>query len=190
MSQQDFLEKLFMSRSSVGSLRKYENGEQLPDMDTMCRMCDVFDCDFGFLVGDYEEKRRTTSDICKLTGLTEKAAVLLQEYKDYLDYDKSLSILLESDNFVGALSLVSDYKEKADLEAGLCKLWQEALSELFPISYQNGAPRYNYPQKASLLRDKMLEAADEADLYEYKIDTNFRYILQEIRRKAREGAGL
>lgn len=79
MTQKELLEKVYLSEKSVASLRKWENGDRLPDLETLARMSEVFDCDIGYLLGDYDEKDFPTHKICEYTGLSEKAIVCLQK---------------------------------------------------------------------------------------------------------------
>ena len=73
LTQKELLEKVYLSEKSVASLRKWENGERLPDLDTLARMAEVFECDIGYLLGDYDEANFPTHKICELTGLSEPA---------------------------------------------------------------------------------------------------------------------
>ena len=42
-------------------------------ISTLCAMCDLFDCDMGYLLGEYEEKHRVAAEVCDATGLSETA---------------------------------------------------------------------------------------------------------------------
>lgn len=77
LTQEELLEKVYLSKSSVASLRAWERGERLPDTDTLARMCEVFDCDFGYLICDYDERDYSTHKICEATGLSESAVNIL-----------------------------------------------------------------------------------------------------------------
>lgn len=77
MTQMELLEKVYLSEKSVASLRKWEKGERLPDLETLARMAEVFDCDIGYLLCDYDEKHHVTADIREQTGLSEEAVVSL-----------------------------------------------------------------------------------------------------------------
>ena len=66
-----------------GVLGKYEKGERIPPLDLLLYMCDKFDCDLGYLLGEYEEKTRVNADICKETGLDEEAIVFLKKMLSY-----------------------------------------------------------------------------------------------------------
>lgn len=54
---------------SLETLKKWEYGENPINLEWLPLICDELDCDIGYLFGEYEEKRRKTSDVCASTGL-------------------------------------------------------------------------------------------------------------------------
>ena len=74
LKQAEFLRALYMSDTSLKSLRSWEKGEILPELDTLTRMATVFECDIGYLLCDYDEINRDIADICTATGFTASAA--------------------------------------------------------------------------------------------------------------------
>lgn len=56
---------------SLETLKKWEYGANPINIEWLPVICDVLDCDIGYLFGEYEEKHRETSDACKVTGLSE-----------------------------------------------------------------------------------------------------------------------
>lgn len=66
----------------MGTYRKWESGENPVDVRWIPALCDVLGVDVGYLFGEYPEKTRAASDVCAVTGLSEKgAAGLIQAYK-------------------------------------------------------------------------------------------------------------
>jgi transcriptional regulator with XRE-family HTH domain len=112
MTQTQLLKKVHLSEKTVASLRSWERGERLPDMETLARMCDVFDCDFGYLIADYDEKRRETADICSATNLSEKAVDTLREMKGSADNCPSGSLAVGAHR-LQALNLLLETREGA-----------------------------------------------------------------------------
>lgn len=53
------------------TLAKWEKGTGSPTVDDLLRLCEVFNCDLGYLVGEYPCRRRVYSDIQAETGLSE-----------------------------------------------------------------------------------------------------------------------
>ena len=70
----------------------------------MIALASIFDCDVAYLLGDYSKEKKDNSDICDMTGLSQKSLSQLLRYKEqYPDYIDSLNFLLESDNFEDVL---------------------------------------------------------------------------------------
>ncbi len=72
LSLDDLADKLSTTRQTVS---KWEKGEEKPSpsLYDLLKMCELFNCDFGYLIGEYDCKTRTATDIQKETGLSEKA---------------------------------------------------------------------------------------------------------------------
>lgn len=62
-------------------LKQWEYGNNPISLEWIPAICDVLDCDVGYLFGEYEEKKREFSDICAVTGLSEKAVWNLSQLK-------------------------------------------------------------------------------------------------------------
>ena len=59
---------------SYDRLKEWEYGNNAIPLEWIPAVCDVLECDVGYLFGEYEELTRQATDICKETGLSEKAA--------------------------------------------------------------------------------------------------------------------
>lgn len=107
LKQTELLPRLYLSTSSVASLRKWERGERVPDLDTIIRMCDVFGCDVGYLLGDYKEADYEKHKVCEYTGLSENAITRLHDMRKYNQttwYSDILSAVIEHPEFCSLLS--------------------------------------------------------------------------------------
>lgn len=76
-----------------GVLGKYEKGERLPPLDLLLTMCEKSGCELGYLLGEYEEKTRTDTDICKETNLSSKAVESLKAFKSSIENKQIISFL-------------------------------------------------------------------------------------------------
>ena len=63
------------------TLCKWEKGKTSPSVWYLQRISDAFKCDFGYIVGEYEEKTRPITDIKAETGLSTLAIEVLQSLK-------------------------------------------------------------------------------------------------------------
>ena len=77
-TQATFAAEFEVKKSTVS---RWENGEAMPSFQTLLDMCKAFDCEAGYLLCEegYENRTRTTTDICKETGLSEAAVMVLQK---------------------------------------------------------------------------------------------------------------
>ena len=72
--------KCNVSRSTV---IKWEKGESFPELNSMLKLCNLYDCELGYLLCEsgYENGKRETTDICKATGLSQEAVETLVEHE-------------------------------------------------------------------------------------------------------------
>lgn len=75
LSKEQFLLALSKSEQSHKSVTAWEDGKRLPNLDTLVDMTgpELFDCDVGYLLCDYNEKRYYTADVSEQTGLSIEA---------------------------------------------------------------------------------------------------------------------
>ena len=53
------------------TISKWEKGESHPSIQVLLRLCELYGCDLGYLVGEYDCKTRKAADIKAETGLSE-----------------------------------------------------------------------------------------------------------------------
>ena len=82
-TQEALADEMGVTRSSIA---KWENGVNLPPLDTLLTLCNSLKCDIGYLFGEHEERRRVAADICAETGLTEEAVERLQNWTTTREY--------------------------------------------------------------------------------------------------------
>lgn len=91
-------------------LSAIENGKDSSfSMNELFSICDIFQCDAGSLLGEYEEKTQDKHFIHQQTGLTETAIDFLRPHSH--DWQTAiLSALLEEyPDFISVLSGIGDY---------------------------------------------------------------------------------
>lgn len=61
----------------------WERGEQLPPLQKLIALSDIFQCDISYLLCDYDIKKKDILDISQFTGLSEKSVIeLCRMYHD------------------------------------------------------------------------------------------------------------
>lgn len=77
LTQDGLAEKIDIgSRQTIG---QWENGTALPSLSKLLCMCDLFDCEIGYLLCEYDCKTRAATDVKSETGLSERAVYELQQ---------------------------------------------------------------------------------------------------------------
>lgn len=67
--------KINVTRQTISKWEQGKGGG--PTVWDLQRMCDIFDCDYGYLIGDYECRTRIATDISDETGLSDQAVTNL-----------------------------------------------------------------------------------------------------------------
>lgn len=105
---------------SPESLKKWETGNvQEISINNLIKLCNIFDCELDYLLGQQEYKKKAVADICAETGLSKKALIYWHQRKkrlqrrkgqliDEIDYDQIIICL--TDGFISSF-LFSQEKE-------------------------------------------------------------------------------
>lgn len=67
------------ARQTIG---KWENGASTPTIEQLYILCDLFDCDIGYLLGEYDGKTRTIDDVQKHISLSQEAIKKLLKWSN------------------------------------------------------------------------------------------------------------
>lgn len=76
---------LGLDSTSRTTIRKWERGEVLPPLEHLLKMCALFGCELGYLLGEQDLPTRTATDIQQETGLSRDAIEQLRYYKSVAD---------------------------------------------------------------------------------------------------------
>ncbi|MDR0929416.1 MAG: helix-turn-helix domain-containing protein [Oscillospiraceae bacterium] len=164
-------------------ISNYESGSLIPPIDMLLRLCEAFDCELGYLLGeaDYSEGTKLQTAIHKRTGLSAKAIESIIRItgtsrkslgmgypSNSENYRRILNGFLEAPAFVNLikqLSVVDGYiheperiNEKLRLELG-DELLKEAIQVYFgPVDYEfnpDFEPRAELIQAINKLRESI-----------------------------------
>lgn len=108
ITQSDLAKKIGVTRQSIST---YLNGGRNPDIIVLKRLADVLSVSSDYLIGlsDFEINDGDMQAFCKGTGLSEKAAIIL----DTLLSD-SISQIIESPNFENLLMRIDEVKSSSE----------------------------------------------------------------------------
>ncbi|MDP4120149.1 MAG: helix-turn-helix transcriptional regulator [Bacillota bacterium] len=69
------------------TISKWEKNQSEPSLFDLTRLCEIFNCELGYLLCEYDCETRESTDICEATGLSEQAISNLIKIKT--KYDES-----------------------------------------------------------------------------------------------------
>lgn len=143
-SQVSFCEKIGYSRVSLNNCRK--NGT-IPPLEVLCRMCELLNCELGYLLCEYDCKTRENADIQKETKLNEKTIERIKNnlpFRQLIEYMSKGLIPYDSDNNIKNLfSSIEEYMQEMDDKQSALAMFkiQESLTKLkVNIQYQEKNP--------------------------------------------------
>lgn len=65
---------------SRDTLSKWENGHRLPDIEQLRKICQIFNCDVDYMLGNIKERSHDIRKMMNKTGLSEKTIQLLEDW--------------------------------------------------------------------------------------------------------------
>ncbi len=98
------------------TVSKWEKGNGKPSLGNLLKLCELFNCELGYLLGEYEGKTREITDVKQKTGLDENSILTLFELSNLEDPLKDAAYIFLRDllNSVQFLPLAISYKKYKD----------------------------------------------------------------------------
>ena len=102
LTQKGLGEKLGLVGKQISA---YEKGDPTPPISVMLKLCEVFDCELGYLLGEpeYSEGTAARTTVHNLTGLSDKAMDNILTVTGSEDSDLAFSVGLHQASFRRAL---------------------------------------------------------------------------------------
>ena len=109
LTQEELANELYISaRQTIGKWEKGEDGGIT--LQQLRGLCNLFNCEIGYIVGDYDTKRKATADASEETGLSNASVLSLSSNSKAKPYIPLLDFLLsDSENGIYFLRLLSEY---------------------------------------------------------------------------------
>ena len=110
LTQQELANELYISaRQTIGKWEKGEDGGIT--LQQLRGLCNLFNCEIGYIVGDYDTKRKATADASEETGLSNASVLSLSSNSKAKPYIPLLDFLLSDSDETGIyfLRLLSEY---------------------------------------------------------------------------------
>lgn len=110
--QDDLCDKLHIGRNTLSA---WENGKANIELDDLMKLCELFDCEVGYLLCEYDTPYRVHSDISEQTQLSTKAIENIMKSRDshkklFGNGKNRLDALLSSDYFIEILQRAEEYR--------------------------------------------------------------------------------
>lgn len=90
LSLKETAEEVGCSRQLIS---KWEKGEGTVFLNEMLKMCNLFNCELGYLLCEYDCKTREATDIQKITGLSEE---VINKLKSWADPPENVDFILRA----------------------------------------------------------------------------------------------
>ncbi len=97
-SQEKFSETIGISKPTLCRIEKGQDSECF--FNALLRMCEIFDCEIGYLLCEYDTKKREYTDIIDYTGLSSYAIETLNRYKRLSEYPENCFALSMINAFI------------------------------------------------------------------------------------------
>lgn len=111
-NQSDFAVALGLKEDSRQSVGNWENGIRLPSLDIFLKMCDIFECEIGYLLCEFDCKTKEETDVQKATGLSNKSIRRLFFFRrrnketNAYTFNSTINSIIEHDSFVELLEAI------------------------------------------------------------------------------------
>ena len=115
------LSKNIREQKSVHAISEYESGKTVPPLPTLFNLCDAFNCELGYLLGEenYTERTALKSKFLEMTGLSSdffdtmvRVTGLKNKYIEWKDDSivEVLNRLFTTTDFSNMLGNIADYE--------------------------------------------------------------------------------
>lgn len=171
LSQEKVAVKLGISREKYNKL---ENGHQKFEFDDIFMLCKLFDCDIGYLMGEYDTKKHIVADVCSVTGLSEKAVYILNSYK--VKGNKSIhdNLVLRHYNSDFYSDIINKFIENHALTANLLNYYKKQVKITYIKSKSTKSAEFiEFDEESAPIED--LQVADI-----FYSELNFRKYMDSI----------
>lgn len=146
MSQEELAKKLYITVKQVSN---YENNKLIPPMDNLLEICNIFDCEMGYILGekDYSQGTKLKTIVTNKTGLNVEAINAILQItgtgRECIDwgynaekYRKILNNLFTSKEFLNFIKTLAELDHSYQIKEQMQEIFNQLYNEL-------GEPLYN-----------------------------------------------
>lgn len=168
------------SRQTIGNWED-KNNNTVPNINDLFKLCEVFECELGYLLGEYETKTRDVADIREITGLSETAINNLVAIKNspYMQILDILNKLLEHMNITVLLKEIYTYvwnfneNRFSNSEKNLKKI-----ADIMNCD-ENEAEDYMRITSESLIKSTLMSVINDIYLFKYNTPKSQKMVIKQ-----------
>ncbi|MCD7764178.1 MAG: helix-turn-helix domain-containing protein [Lachnospiraceae bacterium] len=162
-TQEALAEKLCCTRQLIA---KWEKGESLPDIDFLDQMCNIFHCEIGYLLCEFDVKSHEIMDLKTVTDLSSYAveSIVNIRERDYRIFD-IMNQILKHECFYDLLKQIFQYAYNFnDKKFSIPNEDAERIAEIFDIPPEGAVP---YLENASkeLIESKIMNIVKDISVF-------------------------
>lgn len=108
-------DELLLQFNRIRRTAYYQHNKANIELGDLIKLCELFNCEVGYLLCEYDTPYRVQSDISEQTQLSTKAIENIMKSRDnhkklFGNCKNSLDVLLSSDDFIKMLERVEEYR--------------------------------------------------------------------------------
>lgn len=163
-TQDKLAERLSKKRQTISA---WEDGRITLTVDKLIEICNLFECDMGYILGEHDTKKRITADIQEVIGLSEEAIALLMLCVDSKDNFLSQKTILDT------INNLLEYKE-IDLICLSVSNYIESVKLCKYVEECNGSMDFSPKRRVSFVNDNNSEMQILYEYHEEKGSQDFK----------------
>ena len=176
-----FVDDKQCERTSLQSVRNWEQGRATPDFKTVELLCEFFHCDMDYLFGNINCPTHDIQFIQDKTGLSEEGINKLIFYNDnstFQQYTDALNLLFPSMAFESILCRIQNYLQNThrleEIEEQRRARWKKVESE-----HSGSSTAYNWPYSDEL--DSLyVQTKEKVISQEFLLNEEFKNLIQSL----------
>lgn len=156
----------YLHYSDRRTVANWEKGKTTPSLEDLLSLCNLFDCEIGYLLCEHDTKQRATTDVSNITGLSNHAVEQIQYWNSTGDYIQMLNTILTSPNFDNLLYHAKEYMSAVPTYTGLVDI----KSNLHREGKTSG----------QALNDAIKQAENEYNAHRIGLNDHFSFLVKEL----------
>ena len=108
-TQMELAKELNYSKPTIIEWERGNGENRIPDMKTLLELCNKYNCEVGYLLGEYDTRFRENATIHEETGLTEEAINILKKSLDEEKRDREFCALDDPNHYHRESISVADF---------------------------------------------------------------------------------